>query len=390
MESPLKLLHVRGDLLSPWLMSKYFPLEGLGFEQSCILRHNNRAHIPKEFPLKLIHLSGTAGPWDVLNGHWLRNLLISRSFEREYCYGLESRLTGFDLVRSAEIHYPFTWQCTRAHKRGLGPPVAVTVHENLPHRWGYKRKARVFIEEVRRRAALFIAVSEYSAQLCRQEGIEGNRIRVGGNAVDLERFNPGEPNPVLRARLAVDPERFLVLVLGRLAWEKGQWTVIHAAKALSLQGYPVSVVIVGTGTDKASLRDISELYGLGETIKLVGNFPHEQVPSLLRSVDCLVQPSLPVQYWQEQFGMAALEAMACGVPVITTPTGGIPEVVGDAGLYFTPGNYVELAETIARLGAESELRTELTGRGLERAKAFSLPVISRRYAEFFHEAAAHG
>ncbi|MCK4594047.1 glycosyltransferase family 4 protein, partial [bacterium] len=263
MESPLKLLHVRGDLLSPWLMAKYFPLERLGFEQSCILRHNNRVHIPQEFPLRLIHLSGAAGPWDVLNGHWFRNLLISRSFEREYCYGLESRLAGFDLVRSAEIHYPFTWQCTHAHKRGLGPPVAVTVHENLPHRWGYKRKARAFIEEVRRRAALFIAVSDYSAQLCRQEGIEEDRIRVGGNAVDLERFNPGKPDPAVRARLAADPERFLVLVLGRLVWEKGQRTVIHAARALALRGCPVSVAIVGTGMDEGALRLLSELCGLG-------------------------------------------------------------------------------------------------------------------------------
>ncbi|MCX7022398.1 MAG: glycosyltransferase family 4 protein [bacterium] len=387
MTQPLKLLHVRGDLLSTWLMAKFLPLEESGFQQSCILRRDNRFPTPEGFPLGLIRLRGTASIGDVVSGLWLRNLLVSRSFEREYCYGLERHLTDFDLIRSAEIHYPFTWQCVRAHRRGLAPPVVVTVHENIPHIWGYKPKARAFIEETRRGAGLFIAVSRYSAQLCRQEGIEEKRIRVGGNAVDLERFHPGEADPSLRSELAADPESFLLLILGRLTWEKGQRDLIHAVQALRLRGVRVSAAVVGTGEDGGWLRRLISLYGLGDAVRLIGGFPHDRVPALLRSVDCLVQPSLPAPRWQEQFGMAALEAMACGKPVITTPTGGIPEVVGDAGLYFTPGKYTELAELIERLESEPDLRDDLAGRGRERARLFSLPVIAGRYAEYFREAA---
>jgi glycosyltransferase involved in cell wall biosynthesis len=390
MERRLKLLHVRGDLLSPWLMAKYLPLEGLGFRQSCILRRNNRAAFPEDYPLELIRINGGARLGDVASGLWLKNLFVSRSFEREYCYGLERHLTGFDLIRSAEIHYPFTRQCVRAHRRGQAPPVAVTVHENVPHVWGYKPKAQKFIEEVRRGAALFIAVSGYSAQLCRQEGIEEGRIRVGGNAVDLERFYPAEPDPVLKERLAADPEGFLALVLGRLSWEKGQHTVVEAVRALALRGVKVSAALVGTGGDEAALRRRIRRYGLEGSVGLFGAVPYAEVPDLLRSVDCLVQPSLPVPRWQEQFGMAALEAMACGTPVITTPTGGIPEVMGDAGLYFAPGNYVELAERMAVLESEPGLRGDLAGRGVERARLFSLPVIAGRYAEYLREAAAGG
>ncbi|HDR06590.1 MAG TPA: glycosyltransferase family 1 protein, partial [Candidatus Coatesbacteria bacterium] len=371
MTQPLKLLHVRGDLLAPWLMAAFFPLEETGFRQACILRRNNRFPIPDDFPLQLVRLRGGPRLGDVASGLWLKNLLVSRSFDREYCYGLEPHLAGFDVVRSADISYPFTWQCVRAHNKGRAPPVAVTVHENIPHIWGYKAKAQPCIEEVRRGAALFIALTHYSAQLCRQEGIEEKRIRVAGLAVDPARFRPGEADVSLRGELAADPEGFVVLALGRLTWEKGQQDLVHAVRALRLKGERVSAALVGSGSGEKELRRLIGLYGLGDSVRLVGPVPYERVPALLHSADCLVQPSLPIPRWQEQFGMAALEAMACGVPVITTPTGGIPEVVADAGLYFTAGNYVELAERVHRLAAEPGLRRDLAERGRERARLFS-------------------
>ena len=387
MSQPTRLLHVRGNLLSPWLMAKYFPLEQRGFRQDCLLLATNRAVMGDEFPLGLQRARGTARLGDVLSGRWLRYLLISKSFEREFCYGLEKILGNYDLVRSAELHYPFTWQCVEAHRKGTAPPVVVTVHENLPHIWGYKPKATPYIEAVRRHARLFIAVSRYSAQLCRQEGIEDERIRVGGNAVDLNRFHPGERNAELRQRLGAKPEDCLVLALGRLSWEKGQEFLIHAAQALELQGRSVKVALVGRGSSRNTLERLIAAYGLTNEVTILDAVSYEEIPPLIRSADCLVQASLLTPRWQEQFGMAALEAMACGVPVITTATGGIPEVVADAGLYHAPGNYVELAAAILRLREEPSLTAELVGRGLQQAQRFSLERVSALYAEYFSEAA---
>jgi glycosyltransferase involved in cell wall biosynthesis len=366
-------------------MAKYFPLEQRGFRQDCLLLDNNKAAMGDDFPLGLIPLRGTAGLGDVLSGRWLRHILISMSFHREFCYGLEKILGNYDLVRSAEIHYPFTWQCVEAQRGGTAPPVVVTVHENLPHIWGYKPKAAPYIETVRRHARLFIAVSHYSAQLCRQEGIEDERIRVGGNAVDLTRLHPGERDDKLRQRLGAKPDDFLVLALGRLSWEKGQEFLVHAAQALKLRGRSVKVALVGRGSLRSTLERLIAAYGMADSVTILDTVSYEKISPLIRSADCLVQASLLTPRWQEQFGMAALEAMACGVPVITTATGGIPEVVADAGLYHAPGNYVELAAAIDHLHSEPSLVEELVGKGLEQAKHFSLERISSLYGEYFSE-----
>jgi glycosyltransferase involved in cell wall biosynthesis len=371
-------------------MAKFFPLEERGFRQDCVLRPDNRAALPADFPLGLRRVRGRPNLLDHLSLRSLRTLAKSGRWAAEYIHGLEPLLADYGLVRSAEIHYPFSWQCVRAHRRGQGPPVVVTVHQNIPHIWLKKSRIQDELAEVRRCARLFVAVTEYCARLCRQEGIPAERIRVGGNAVDLARFRPGPLNGELRRKLGAGEGDFLVLALGRQRWEKGQWVLVHALRALELAGKPIRGAIVGSGGARSALERLAAVYGLGERLRFLDPLPYEGVPELLRAVDCLVQPSLPAPHWQEQFGMAALEALACGVPVVTTRVGGIPEVVGEAALYTSPGNYVALAEALERLRTEPGLREELVGRGLERAELFSQERIAARYAAAFAAAAAAG
>jgi len=377
-------------MLSPWLMAKFFPLQGRGFRQDCVLRPDNLAAIPEGFPLGLRRVRGRPGLLEHLTLRSLRTLLKGGHWAAEYIHGLEPLLPGYGVVRSAEIHFPYSWQCVRAHRRGAGPPVVISVHQNEPHVWLGKPRIQREIEEVRRGARFFVAITEYCAQLCRQEGIPGERVLVGGNAVDLERFNPGDPDEDLRLEMGAREGDFIVLALGRLRWEKGQWVLVHALRALDLAGSPVRGLIVGSGGDRGYLEKLAAAYGLGEKLLFRERLPYDRVPALLRSVDCLVQPSLPVPQWQEQFGLAALEALACGIPVVTTATGGIPEVTGDAALYTPPGNYVALAEALERLRREPALRDELRARGLEQVRRFALPRVADIYAEAFREAARRG
>jgi glycosyltransferase involved in cell wall biosynthesis len=98
----------------------------------------------------------------------------------------------------------------------------------------------------------------------------------------------------------------------------------------------------------------------------------------LNGLDLLVLPSLETKHWTELFGRILVEAMACEVPVIASRSGGIPEVLGDAGVLVEPGNRLDLASAIDRLCADPSARCELGLKGRKRAvECFDVPVVAR-------------
>jgi glycosyltransferase involved in cell wall biosynthesis len=92
------------------------------------------------------------------------------------------------------------------------------------------------------------------------------------------------------------------------------------------------------------------------------------MPEVFRSSDVFVLPSIATDTWQEQFGMALMEAMACGVPALTTYSGAIPEIVEDAALLCQPNDFVAITENLARLVREPELRASLAEKGAALAR----------------------
>src|SRR5207245_3300012 len=104
-------------------------------------------------------------------------------------------------------------------------------------------------------------------------------------------------------------------------------------------------------------------------LELQEGVPHHEVPRYLERMTALVLPSLTTPTWKEQFGHVLIEAMACGVPVIGSDSGAIPEVIGDAGLVVPEGDVAGLAEALRRPASTPGLRTHLPspGRGRRRA-----------------------
>jgi len=94
---------------------------------------------------------------------------------------------------------------------------------------------------------------------------------------------------------------------------------------------------------------------------------YDEMPQVYNMADVLALPSYPTMAWQEQFGMVLIEAMACGKPIITTMSGSIPEVVGDAGILIPSGDYFNLAENILRLMNDDSLRDALGKKALAMA-----------------------
>jgi glycosyltransferase involved in cell wall biosynthesis len=108
--------------------------------------------------------------------------------------------------------------------------------------------------------------------------------------------------------------------------------------------------------------------------------------SALCELDALVLPSLSTPYWQEQFGRILVEAMACGIPVIGSSSGAIPEVVADAGIIVPENDAGALSSAIERLAISADFRDELSRRGMARvASQYTQTRIASAYSRFLSE-----
>ncbi len=106
---------------------------------------------------------------------------------------------------------------------------------------------------------------------------------------------------------------------------------------------------------------------------MLGHVPDEDLPALYAGAKAVVVPS-----FYEGFGLTALEAMACGAPVIASNTSAFPEVLGDAALYVNPNRADEIASAIQQIAHDDALANDLRARGLQRAARFSWDDSARR------------
>jgi glycosyltransferase involved in cell wall biosynthesis len=145
-------------------------------------------------------------------------------------------------------------------------------------------------------------------------------------AVNLDRFSYKEPRD--RGNL------FTLGYVGRLANEKGLDTLFWSLTDLTDD---VRLRIVGDGPARERLHVLMRELGLQHQIAFLPAISHEELPEFYHDLDALVLPSKTTKNWQEQFGRVLTEAMACGVPVIGSSSGAIPEVIGDAGFDLPRG-----------------------------------------------------
>lgn len=175
-------------------------------------------------------------------------------------------------------------------------------------------------------------------------------------SVHLERFPFREP---------VHDSLFTLGYIGRLVPEKGLDTLLWA---LSESDDRVRLRITGDGPMKGKLQTLTHELGIEHQVAFLRPVSHEDMAQALHDLDALVLPSITTEAWQEQFGRVLIEAMACGVPVIGSDSGAIPEVIGDAGLVFPEGDGNALTERILLLAQDAPLRTHLAHAGRKRVE----------------------
>jgi glycosyltransferase involved in cell wall biosynthesis len=248
-------------------------------------------------------------------------------------------------------------------------PTVVHVRDRLPRGLLAEATLRTLVG----RARVLMANSDYTASRIPPGNAE---VRVIPNSINLERFNPDTVDPhITRARLGIDEADCVLAVIGQITPWKGQDLAIRVAGALS-GGAPVRLLIAGspkftsssTRFDNraylAGLHRLVKELGLGDSVRFLGD--REDIPEILAATDVVLLPS-----WEEPFGLAVIEAMAMGVPVIATEVGGPAEIIsgGADGLLLPPHRHEPWAEAVRGLIAAPERLVEIGRRGREKAVA---------------------
>jgi len=161
---------------------------------------------------------------------------------------------------------------------------------------------------------------------------------------------------------------------------KGHDRVIAAIPQLVDRGHDVVYVVVGEGNDQQRLVALANKRGVGDRVRFVGAVGRETVIDAYRAADLFLMPSTG-----EGFGIAFLEAMASGTPVVTSRGGATEEVAGGAAVLVDPHDPAAIAAGIEEACSRRE---ELVPAGLERARAFGWAETARRTADVYREAAA--
>jgi glycosyltransferase involved in cell wall biosynthesis len=267
-------------------------------------------------------------------------------------------------------------------------PVVVTVHDvsyaRAPELFSKRDRALLrFVRGSVRRAARVIAVSEFTrADVCDLYGLDAAKVVAIPNGVGTA-FRPrDDAKERVRERFGID--RPYMLCVGALQPRKNVPLAIEAYAQIMGRGTDCELVVAGGDRGgRIEVLDAILRTRLTGRVHLVGHVEDEEMPALYGAARALVFPSL-----YEGFGLPALEAMACGTPVIASNTTGLAEAVGDAGLTVDPRSADELAEAMRRVLAEEGLRERLVAAGFARAAEFTWARAARATADVYREALA--
>jgi glycosyltransferase involved in cell wall biosynthesis len=245
--------------------------------------------------------------------------------------------TSYGLVGALSGHHPYlisSW----------GSDVIWSPHQHILYAWMLRYNFR--------QADWVTATSRMLAEATAEFCPPATEVRVIPFGVDTELFS-------LRPGSSIKDDGVLTVgIIKTMRPRYGIRELILAFHTVTADFPAARLVIVGGGEQLAELRELAAGLGLEARIDFAGPIDHADVPTYLHRFDLFVVPSLTDR---ESFGVAAVEASACGLPVIASKVGGLPEVVldGQTGLLVPPGDVGALAGAMARLLADTELRVQM-------------------------------
>jgi glycosyltransferase involved in cell wall biosynthesis len=287
--------------------------------------------------------------------------------------------------RPAVFHAHLSWPL--AAKYGLVAAVvarvpAVVATVQLIPKFELDRSSRAQLRALSAGVGRYIAVSrDVATELVGRFRWPAGKVEVVYNAVQLERFEAPR-SPTLRAELAGERERPVVLTSARLDEQKGHQVLFRAATEI-----PDAVfALAGEGPERASLEALAAELGIADRVLFLGQ--RSDIPELLAASDVFALPSL-----YEGSSLALLEAMAAGRALVSSAIGGTDELIddGESGLLVPPGDAAALAAALRRLLSDEALRASLAHRARQRVERdFTRDAMARRVEGIYEELLGDG
>jgi len=343
-------------------------LAGLGLVADIILARHKRA--PEEVPNLVIHrlAMGRGLRWPVAA------LAFPSAIARVY------RRTRFDLLRVHSLRYVGPAAIIARRLLGVEAPIVSHHHHLDPSPWNRLIERRVLSASER-----VITVSEFSKrQLTIAFGLPAERVEAVPNGID-EKFTPGPTDDALRARYGLG-QGPVALFLGGLKPRKSLPFLLATWRAVAAARSGATLVIAGDGPLAGGLRRRAEALGADARIVFTGRLPEAEKVAHYRLADVFLFPST-----LEGFGLAVGEAMSCGLPVVVSDQGALPELVvdGQGGFVCPTGDVAAFQAATLRLLDDASLRRRLGAFNRERVERhFRWPRAARRVLDIYDEVLA--
>jgi L-malate glycosyltransferase len=257
----------------------------------------------------------------------------------------------------------------------------------LPEELNIKDQALEHLARFNRRFVNFsIAGNKAAKEILLAKGVPADKVEVIPQfGIDPEMFYPftSERRQGVRQSLGISPDELVIGYVGRLMKEKGLFDLIEAVNKLrTTEQRKIVLVLMGKGVLEQAMRSMCGELGLRHVFLPARK--NDQVAEVMNVMDVLVLPTHTQPPCKEQFGRVLIEAMACGVPVIGSSSGEIPNVIGDAGLVFRERDCEKLAECLRSCRNNEGLRLELRERGLDRVlKNYTNEKIAQQTLEIY-------
>jgi alpha-maltose-1-phosphate synthase len=274
--------------------------------------------------------------------------LLNRLFlgDGMYLFGLEGKLKGFDIVHVRETYFHFTSQAINAKKKGLVKKVVCTCSETIPFNhegiWGRKKLKQKAISSIDK----FHCLTEKARQALIKEGCNPKKTVVFPYGVNTSIFKPVKKKKKKNINL---------LFIGRLVKEKGIYDLLKVFIKLKKEYRNILLTMIGRGEEKDSLLALLEQINFNKFVK-IKTVSYKDIAKEYQKADIFILLSRPSRHWEEYLGMVLLEAMASGLPVVSTKSGAIPETVGKAGFLVKPGNWQQALKILKNLCNNKSLR----------------------------------
>ena len=235
----------------------------------------------------------------------------------------------------------------------------------------YPPPFRWFERYVLRHAAAGIVGNRDSKDVWRAKGYRGPLTIIPQVGVEPDIFKPAaERNRGSTSETSLLPNgrtpvshALVIGYAGRFVEEKGVDLLLQALAGLTGEW---RADLVGSGPEQPRLIELVQQLQIADRVRFLPWLPSAQTVDYYHTIDVLVLPSRSRPNWKEQFGRVLVDAMACGVPVIGSTCGEIPNVIGDAGLIFPEGDAAALRAQLQRLHDDAALRRDLAQRGRQR------------------------